>query len=99
MSLAEAAVLADEFALTTVFVQPVRRETPISDGNKPRSPKASRRYTPATGEARACSYFHLPISLKKKDQSKKKAPSAVVLIQLGFAEKTTCHPVESFPGD
>lgn len=60
MSLAEAAVLADEFALThkSVFVQSVRRETPISEYKKPRSPKATRRYTPATGEARACFYCH-----------------------------------------
>lgn len=71
LSLAEATVMADEFAVThkSIFVQPARRETPFTDSRKPRSPKASRHYSPATGEARALlllsrarsPYFHLPI--------------------------------------
>lgn len=53
--LAEAAVLADEFSLThkSVSVRDMRHEKPVLD-NKTRSPKASQRYTPVVGEARAC---------------------------------------------
>lgn len=91
VSLSEAAVLADEFALThkSVFVPPVRRDA-FTTENKPRSPKASRRNTPAAVENRACFYcresghfISACPTLKKKEQNKNKEPSAVVLIQRG----------------
>ena len=60
LSLAKAAVVADEFTLThkSVFVSPVRRETSVSDNKKLWSPKASGRPTFAAGESRAWFYCH-----------------------------------------
>lgn len=57
VSLAEAAVLADEFALThkSVFVRDVRHENPVSTSKKNAFTKS---LTPAVGEAWACFYCH-----------------------------------------
>lgn len=92
VSLAEAAVLADEFSLThkSVFVPPVCRDAFVSENKKPRSPKTSRRNTSATVENHACFYCHEPghftsacPALRKKEHNKNKEPSAVALIQHG----------------
>lgn len=56
-SLAEAAVLADEFVLThkSVFLSSVQRESPVSAENRrTRSPKVFRRNHSAAGENREC---------------------------------------------
>ncbi|KAK0156645.1 hypothetical protein N1851_000121 [Merluccius polli] len=88
VSLSQAAVFADEFALThkSAFLSPVRETQRSAVNNKSRSPKSSRRNV-FTGENRACYYCHeaghlisvCPV-LKSKEQSKSKSPSAVGLI-------------------
>ena len=88
VSLSQAAVFADEFALThkSAFLSPIRETQRSAVNNKSHSPKSSRRNV-STGENRACYYCHeaghlisvCPV-LKSKEQSKSKSPSAVGLI-------------------
>ena len=107
ITLTDAAVLADEFALThiSVFSSPVRRE-PVSTDRRVRSPNSARRNTFAATtarETRECFYCHeqghlisaCP-TLKRKAQIRQtKTPSPINLIQIQPPSAKSTKVVES----
>uniref|UniRef100_A0A671U619 SCAN box domain-containing protein n=1 Tax=Sparus aurata TaxID=8175 RepID=A0A671U619_SPAAU len=107
VTIADAAVLADEFTLThvSVFSSPVRRE-PVSTDRRVRSPNGARRNVTASAsarETRECFYCHeqghligaCP-TLKRKGQIKQtKTPAPINLIQIQPLSDKSTKVVES----
>uniref|UniRef100_A0A671VWW5 Gypsy retrotransposon integrase-like protein 1 n=1 Tax=Sparus aurata TaxID=8175 RepID=A0A671VWW5_SPAAU len=107
VTLADAAVLADEFTLThvSVFSSPVRRE-PVSTDRRVRSPNGARRNATASAsarETRECFYCHkqghlisVCPTLKRKAQIKQtKTPAPVNRIQIQPPSDKSTKVVES----